>query len=72
MRARPRRGAGLAARSAVQDGADALLIDVAGPTPFVVEGEDLTGLAEGWTLARVGERSPRGLGLDSARPGMIR
>ena len=52
--------AALAARSAIQDGADALLVDVAGPTTFVVEGEDLTGLAEGWTLARVGERSPHG------------
>ena len=49
--------AALAARSALQDGADALLVDVAGPTPFVVEGEDLTGLAEGWTLARMGDRT---------------
>ena len=49
--------AALAARSAIQDGADALLVDVAGPTPFVVEGEDLTGLAEGWTLARMGVRT---------------
>jgi hypothetical protein len=41
----------LAARSAVQEGAAALLIDVAGPTPYVVEGELLEGLARGWTLA---------------------
>ncbi len=44
----------LAARSALQDGAEALLIDLAGPTRFVVEGDDLQGLALGWTLARVG------------------
>ena len=44
-----------AARSAVQDGADALLLDVAGPVSFVVEGEDLRLLAEGRRLQRVGE-----------------
>jgi len=46
----------LAARSAVQDGAAALVVDVAGPARFVVEGDDLHRLAEGWTLARVGEQ----------------
>jgi hypothetical protein len=46
----------LAAQSALQDDAAALVIDVAGPTTFVIEGEDLRGLAAGWTLARVGER----------------
>jgi hypothetical protein len=40
----------------VQDGADAMVIDVAGPVTFVVEGEDLTRVAAGWSLARVGER----------------
>jgi SseB protein N-terminal domain len=49
--------AGLAARSAAQGGAEALVIDVAGPTRFVIEGDDLTAVAEGWTLARVGERT---------------
>lgn len=44
----------LAAQAAVQDGADALLVDVAGPVRFVIEGDDLRGLAQGWTLARVG------------------
>ncbi|HYF72191.1 MAG TPA: SseB family protein [Nocardioides sp.] len=44
----------VAARAALQDGAAALVVDVAGPTRFVVEGEDLEGLAHGWTLARVG------------------
>lgn len=46
----------LAAQSAVQDGADAVVVDVAGPVTFVVEGEDLTRVAAGWSLARVGER----------------
>lgn len=44
----------LAAQSALQDGAAALAIDLAGPVRFVVEGEDLQGLAHGWTLARLG------------------
>ena len=43
----------VAAQSAVQDGAAALVVDLAGPVRFVVEGEDLRGLAGGWTLARV-------------------
>ncbi len=47
----------LAARSAAQDGAEALVIDVAGPTRFVIEGDDLTAVAADWTLARVGERT---------------
>jgi hypothetical protein len=42
--------AALAARSAVQEGASALLVDVAGPTPYAVEGALLVGLARGWTL----------------------
>lgn len=42
-----------AARAARQDGAEALLVDVAGPVVFVVEGEDLTALAEGWALTEV-------------------
>jgi hypothetical protein len=43
----------VAAQSAVQDGAAALVVDLAGPVRFVVEGDDLRGLAEGWTLARI-------------------
>jgi hypothetical protein len=42
----------LAARSALQEGASALVVDVAGPTTYAVEGELLEGLARGWTLAR--------------------
>jgi hypothetical protein len=49
--------AALAARAAAQDGAEALVIDVAGPTSFVIEGDDLAAVAAGWTLARVGERT---------------
>lgn len=43
----------VAAQSAVQEGAAALVVDLAGPVRFVVEGDDLRGLAEGWTLARL-------------------
>ena len=50
-------GTALAARSAAQDGAEALVIDVAGPTRFVVEGDDLAAVAAGWSLVRVGERT---------------
>ena len=46
-----------AAQAALQDGADALVVDVAGPSAFVVQGEDLEGLARGCTLAKVGGRS---------------
>jgi hypothetical protein len=42
-----------AAASALQDGADALLVDVAGPVLFAVEGEDLRSLAAGHRLRRV-------------------
>lgn len=44
--------ASLAARSALQEGAEALVLDVAGPTPYAVEGDLLAGLAQGWMLAR--------------------
>jgi hypothetical protein len=46
-----------AAQATLQDGAAALVVDVAGPSTFVVEGEDLEGLARGWALVRVGGRS---------------
>lgn len=42
-----------AAASAVQDGAAALVVDVAGPVPFPVEDADLAALAEGLELLRV-------------------
>jgi hypothetical protein len=47
----------LAAQSALQDGADALVVDLAGPVTLAVEGEDLRALAAGWTLGRVGDRT---------------
>jgi hypothetical protein len=43
-----------AARAALQNGAEALVVDVAGPVLLAVEGEDLRSLAEGDRLARVG------------------
>ena len=46
-----------AAQAALKDDAAAIVVDVAGPVTFVVEGEDLRGLAHGWALARVGGRS---------------
>jgi hypothetical protein len=46
-----------AAQAALQDGASAIVIDVAGPETFVVDGEDLQGLANAWTLVRIGDRS---------------
>lgn len=47
----------LAARAAVQDEAAAVVVDIAGPCLFVIEGEDLTALAAGWRLTRVGART---------------
>lgn len=43
----------VAAQSALQDEAAALVVDVGGPVTVVVEGQDLVGLAAGWTLAEV-------------------
>jgi len=43
-----------AAEAALHDGATALLVDLAGPVPFVVEEADLRALAAGYTLAQVG------------------
>ena len=43
------------ARSALQAGAAALVVDLAGPTTYVVEGDLLEGLARGWTLADTGQ-----------------
>lgn len=42
-----------AARAALQDDADALLVDVAGPVLFAVDGADLRDLAEGLVLRAV-------------------
>lgn len=45
--------AATAARAARQDGASAMVLDVAGPVMFVVGEEDLEPLAEGYTLLEV-------------------
>ena len=47
--------AATAATAALQDGAAALLVDLAGPAPYVVSGDDLERLATGWRLVAVGE-----------------
>ena len=44
-----------AAEAALQDGAGALVVDVAGPVMFVVEAADLAELAQGGVLVRLGE-----------------
>ena len=56
----------LAAQAALQDGAAALLVDVAGPVRLVVEGEDLECLARGWTPVVVG--GPTGGRIGWIRP----
>jgi len=48
--------AAAAAAAAVQDGAEALVVDVAGPVLFVVETDDLRELARGHVLVRVSDR----------------
>lgn len=45
-----------AAEAARQDGADAIVVDVAGPSMFVVQGEDLELLASGATLVEISGR----------------
>ena len=45
-----------AAEAARHDGADTLLVDVAGPVRFVVQDDDLRALAEGYRLAELGGR----------------
>jgi hypothetical protein len=43
----------VAAQSAVQDGADAMVLDIAGPALFPLEGEALRAVADGHTLVRL-------------------
>ncbi len=47
--------ASVAARSALQEGAAALVLDVAGPTTYAVESDVLDALARGWTLVRTAQ-----------------
>jgi hypothetical protein len=51
-----------AATAAIQDGAEALLVDLAGPVTYVVDGADLTRLAAGWRLVAMGEGAAAGHG----------
>ncbi len=52
-----------AAQAAVQEGAAALLVDVAGPARLVVQGGDLEALGAGWRPVRLGT------GIGWLRPG---
>jgi hypothetical protein len=54
--------AATAATAAVQDGAEALLVDLAGPATYVVDGDDLTRLASGWRLVAIGDGMGDGAG----------
>ena len=63
--------AATAATAAIQDGAEALLVDLAGPATYVVDGEDLTRLAAGWRLVAHRRRLGRSR-LDWPLGGMIR
>lgn len=54
--------AATAAAAAVQDGAEALLVDLARPTSYVLDGEDLTRLAAGWRLVALGAGAGEGPG----------
>ena len=64
--------AATAATAAVQDGAEALLVDLAGPATYVVDGADLTRLAAGWRLVAMGEGAAAGHGWIGPLGGMIR
>lgn len=56
-----------AAQAAVQEDASALVVDIAGPTRFVVDGESLRALAAGYRLARV-EGGLAWVRTDDSRP----
>ena len=43
----------IAAQSAVQESAAALVIDIAGPVTYALEDANLSAVASGWTLARL-------------------
>jgi hypothetical protein len=51
-----------AATAAIQDGAEALLVDLAGPATYVVDGDDLTRLASGWRLVALSDGRGDGRG----------
>ena len=53
----PRRRRGRWLRQVNEFSAGGLVVDLAGPVRFVVEGDDLTALAAGWQPGRVGDRA---------------
>jgi hypothetical protein len=57
-----------AAQAALAEGADALVVDVAGPAMFVVEGDDLRQAAAGWRLVRMGDGYAWARGVASTGP----
>jgi len=61
----------LAAATAVQEGAHALVVDVAGPHTFVLAGDDLHRVAARWTPVRLDDGSWAWLG-DSASGEQVR
>jgi hypothetical protein len=62
----------LAAATAVQEGAAALVLDVAGPARFVVEGDDLHRLAAGWRPVRLDDGEWAWLGVEAEERGTSR
>lgn len=58
----------LAAATAVQEGAAALVIDVAGPHQFALEGDDLQRIAAGWRPVRLPDGDWGWLGVADASP----
>ena len=58
----------LVAATAVQEGAAALVVDVAGPQQLVVEGEDLHRIAAGWRPVRLPDGGWGWLGVADSGP----
>jgi hypothetical protein len=58
-----------AAQAALQDGAEALLVDVAGPVMFVVGRHDVEALAEGFRLVRMADRLTWARAVAPEQPG---
>ncbi|KRB75782.1 hypothetical protein ASE01_12000 [Nocardioides sp. Root190] len=59
----------LAAATAVQEGAAALVLDVAGPHRLVVDGDDLHRIASGWRAVRLEDGGWGWLGAADSAPG---
>lgn len=59
----------LAAATAVQEGAAALVVDVAGPHRLVVDGDDLHRIAAGWSAVRLEDGGWGWLGAADSAPG---